>query len=107
MDSNNPLHLEHFSKLTRHSRSFGDFNNHGRNGWSGEGYFKLEHQTEVFHFKAYTFKHKDDSFDYSPDISIYRPIHSDQDFLVIDLFKNDYNDRSPETAGIYVLRKKL
>ena len=99
-DELNPIHIEHFVKKTKYSRSLGDFNNNGRSGWDGIGYFKLDHNSESIHFKGYAFNHRLDK------IFVYRPIEKDQDFLIFYLHKRASDDRHYKNTGVYVLRKK-
>ncbi|MBL4746144.1 MAG: hypothetical protein JKY08_07225 [Flavobacteriaceae bacterium] len=95
-----PIQTEHFTRKSKSSISLGDFNNHGRSGWDGMGYFSLKHKSESIHFKGYGFNHRLDKN------KIYYPIEKQHDFLILYLHKKSSDDRLFKNTGIYVLRKK-
>jgi len=94
------IYTEYFVKERKSSISLGDYNNHGRSGWSGMGYFRLEHNGESLNFKATAFNHRLDR-----DI-VYYPTNEDQDFVIIYLLKRASDERNYPDSGIFVLRKK-
>ncbi len=95
-----PIQIEHFVKKSKQSKSLADINNHGRSGWGGIGYFKLNHNSESINFKGHAFNRKLDR------TYIYYPIEKDQDFLIMYLHKRASDNRHFKNTGIYVLRKK-
>lgn len=94
------LDTELFVKKKKQSTSLGDFNGNGRSGWTGMGYFTLEHSSEFIKFKGYAFNGQLDRY------HMYYPIEKDKQLAVLHLLRRASDLRPPEDAGVYVIRKK-
>jgi len=83
-----------------------DFNNHGRSGWNGTGYYRLNYNSNAFYFKGYTFK----GSSFSPDMSFYN-LHntkaaSDSDISFLIVGRNNNSKADIREKGVYVISKK-
>jgi len=103
----NKISINYFDKKGSSSTRFMDINGMTWDGDYGTGYFQIKHQDEVLYFKAHTTKSYSS---YSPDIEVYvtpEEFRSKVNISLIDLRLDSKNKRSPDEAGLYVLREKI
>lgn len=105
-DKNQFIYLQGFVAESRQFKSLLDINNHGRSGWNGTAYYRLNYESNTFYFKGYAFK--GDSF--STDLSFFSlegTSSADDSAVSFIIVRRNNNSRADiREKGVYLISKK-